>query len=236
MLGHFTSADRVHGLDGLNGVTLPAGSPPAPGLAADAIRARLRTASDPLTLVGIGPATNLALALATEPALADRVAEIVLMSGARGGGNVTPAAEFNAWSDPDALAIVLACGRPITLVTLELTAQALVTPARIAALRGRGDNACLRAACDILAAAPPPARLHGAPLHDPCAIAWLLRPDLFRGRDCTVRVDTRDGAARGRTHIDRWQRAGGRANAHVLERLDADGFFDLLGERLAALP
>ncbi len=236
LLGRFTSAARVHGQDGLNGVSLPAGGPPAPGLAADAIRARLRTATIPLTLIGIGPATNIALALATEPTLAARIAEIVLMSGAWGEGNATPAAEFNAWSDPEALAIVLACGRPITLVTLELTAQALVTPSRIAALRRCGRNACLRAACDILAAAPSPARMHGAPLHDPCAIAWLLRPDLFSGRDCAVRIETSDGEGRGRTHIDRWQLTGQPANAHVLERLDADGFFDLLGRRLAALP
>ncbi len=236
LLGRFTSAETVHGPDGLNGVKLPPGRPPAPGLAADAIRARLRTSTDPLTLVGIGPATNLALALATEPALAARIAEIVLMTGAWGEGNVTPAAEFNAWSDPEALAMVLACGRPITLVTLELTAQALVTPSRIAALRGRSDSACLHAACDILAAAPPPARLPGLPLHDPCAIAWLLRPDLFSGRDCAVRVEAGDGEGRGRTHIDRWQLSGRPANAHILERLDADGFFDLLGQRLAALP
>ncbi len=236
LLGRFTSAERVHGRDGLNGVTLPAGGPPAPGLAADAIRARLRTAAVPLTLVGIGPVTNLALALTTEPALAARIGEIVLMSGAWGEGNVTPAAEFNAWSDPEGLAIVLASGRPITLATLELTAQALVTPARIAALRASGSNACLRAVCDILTAAPSPARLHGAPLHDPCAIAWLLRPDLFSGRNCAVQIETNTGEGRGRTHIDRWQLTGRTANAHVLERLDTDGFFDLLGQRLAALP
>jgi purine nucleosidase len=141
LLGVFTAEPRVHGADGLGGVVLPDGPPAAPGIAADAIRAVLRAAEPAsVTLIGIGPATNLALALATEPALAGRVAEIVLMSGAVSEGNITPAAEFNAWSDPEALAILLGCGRPVTLVTLDLTAQALVTPARIAALRGAGGR------------------------------------------------------------------------------------------------
>jgi inosine-uridine nucleoside N-ribohydrolase len=110
LLGSFEDAAYAHGEDGLAGVTLPEGPAAAPGIAADAIRAALRAAGPSgLTLVGIGPATNLALALATEPALLANVAEIVLMTGAWGEGNVTPAAEFNAWSDPEALAVVLAC-------------------------------------------------------------------------------------------------------------------------------
>ena len=92
-------------------------------------------------MVGIGPATNIALALMTEPALAANIERIVLMTGAWGEGNVTPAAEFNALSDPEALAVILACGRPVVLATLELTAQALCTPARLAALRAAGSGA-----------------------------------------------------------------------------------------------
>ena len=102
-----------------------------------------------VTLIGLGPATNLALALATEPALAERVAEIVLMTGAVGEGNATPSAEFNAWNDPEALAIVLAAGAPVTLATLDVTHQALCTPAHIAALRAAGQGACLTAAARI---------------------------------------------------------------------------------------
>ena len=151
LLGAFTSEIRVHGEDGLGGVVLPRGGSPAPGLAADVIRRILRDASEPVTLIGIGPATNLALALMTEPALTGRVAQIVLMSGAWGEGNVTPAAEFNAWSDPEALAVLLACGRPVVFATLDLTAQALTTPARIAAWRGLGQGRSLQAACEIQA-------------------------------------------------------------------------------------
>ncbi len=191
-----------------------------------------------VTLVGIGPATNLALALATEPALAKRVEEIVLMTGAWSEGNVTPSAEFNAWSDPESLALLLGCGRPVTFAMLELTAQALVTPARIAALRALGGGACLEAATAIMAGVPPSRRFahRGHPLHDPCAIAWLLAPGLFTTRDVHVAVDRSDGRGRGRTIVDRWERAGEPANARLLETLDAEGFFALLGARLAALP
>ena len=238
LLGAFVSETRVHGENGLGGVHLPPGGAPAPGLAADAIRRILRESPDPVTLVGIGPATNLALALTTEPALTANVGQIVLMSGAWAEGNMTPAAEFNAISDPEALAILLACGRTVTFATLELTAQALVTPAHLQAWRGLGSGRCLRAACDIQATVPPSRRLGGggAPLHDPCAIAWLLRPDLFTARDCSVRIDLGPGPGRGRTLIDRWNRTGDPFNAVVLETLDADGFFDLLGQRLALLP
>src|SRR6185437_8746704 len=187
---------------------------------------------------------------------------IVLMSGAWAEGNATPAAEFNALSDPEALAVLLACGRPVVFATLELTAQALATPARLEAMRALGpatgqsdarqsdarksdarksdarSGVCLQAACDIQATVPPSRRLGGlgAPLHDPCAIAWLIRPGLFTSRPCSVRMDLGPGPCRGRTVIDRWGRTGEPVNAVVLETLDSDGFFALLGERLATLP
>ncbi len=238
LLGAFVNEPRVHGADGLGGIALPAGGKPAPDIAADAIRRILREATHKVTLVGIAPVTNLALALMTEPDLAAKVEQIVLMSGAWGEGNATPAAEFNALNDPEALAVLLACGRPVVFATLELTAQALVTPQRIAALRARGTGRCLRTACDIQASVPASSRLGGAgaPLHDPCAIAWLLRPDLFTMRPCSVQMDLGPGPSQGRTVIDRWNRTGAAHNAIVLETLDADGFFELLGERLARLP
>jgi purine nucleosidase len=239
MLGAFVNAPRVHGVDGLGGIALPPGGSPAPGIAADAIRTILRSAQRPITLVGIAPATNLALALASEPGLAGNVERIVLMSGAWGEGNATPAAEFNALNDPEALAILLASGRPVVLATLELTAQAEATPERIAALRAAGAGRSLRTACDIQASVPSsPHRGHGvgAPLHDPCAIAYLIRPDLFTTRACAMRMDLGPGPSRGRTVIDRWDRTGAPHNAIVLETVDADGFFAMLGERLARLP
>lgn len=239
LLGSFTGEVKVHGADGLAGIALPGGVPPVAGAASDLIRATLRDAEPrSVTLVGIAPVTNLALALATEPDLVSRVAEIVLMGGAWGEGNWTPAAEFNAASDQEALAILGALGVPLTLVTLELTAQALVTPARQAALRQRGGGDCIRATLDIMAATPPSRRLGGAghPLHDPCAIAWLVAPGLFTARPAALVVECGTGPGRGRTHLDRWGRTGAPRNVTLPETLDADGFFDLLGERLALLP
>lgn len=237
LLGAFVSAERIHGADGLGGVTLPVGKPADPEPAIDAIRRILRSATAPVVLVGIGPATNLALAIAVEPAILANVARIVLMTGAWGEGNVTPAAEFNAWSDPESLAILLACGRPVELVTLELTAHALTTPARLGALRAAGTGRCLQALCDIQDTVPLSRRFErkGAPLHDPCAIAWLIRPELFTGRDCFVEMDLGPGPGRGRTVVDRWDRLGRPHNARVLETMDTEGFFGLLAERLPTL-
>jgi purine nucleosidase len=236
LLGAFVSETRVHGENGIGGIILPDGPVPTPGLACDVIRCILRESPEPVTLIGIGPATNLALALTTEPALAANVLQIVLMSGAWAEGNVTPAAEFNAWSDPEALAILLRSGRPAVFATLELTAQALVTPERIAAWRALGAGRCLKAACDIQVTVPPSVRLAGAPLHDPCAIAWLIQPSLFTTRPCSVGMDLGPGPSRGRTLIDRWGRTGDPLNAIVLETIDAPAFFELLGQRLAQLP
>ena len=236
LLGAFVNEPRVHGIDGLGGIALPESAAVSPERAADAIRRILRDSPVPVTLVGIAPVTNLALALMTEPDLAANVERIVLMSGAWAEGNATPAAEFNALNDPEALAVLLACGRPVVFATLELTAQALVTPARLAAWRGLGEGRCLAAACDIQASVPPSRRLPGSPLHDPCAIAWMVWPELFTSRDCSARVDTGPGIGRGRTVIDRWNRTGEPFNATVLETLDAEAFFTRLGERLARLP
>jgi purine nucleosidase len=238
LLGSFTSEVRVHGVDGLGGAALPAGGAAAPGHAADAIRDLLRRAVRPVTLVGVAPVTNLALALATEPALAAKVARIVLMSGAWTEGNATPAAEFNALNDPEALAIVLACGRPVVLATLELTGQALCTPTRLATLRAVGTGRCLQTVCDIQTTVPLSRRYdgHGAALHDPCTVAWLLQPELFTAREVFVEIDLGPGPGRGRTSVDRWQRTGRTTNVTLLETLDADGFFALLGDRLSRLP
>jgi inosine-uridine nucleoside N-ribohydrolase len=238
LLGAFVSETRVHGVDGLGGIALPIGDAVGPGIAADAIRTHVKTNLEPVTLVGIAPATNIALALMTEPAIVENIERIVLMTGAWGEGNATASAEFNALNDPEALAVILACGRPVVLATLELTAQALCTPARLATLRASGAGECLRTLCDIQATVPLGPRFGGtgAALHDPCAVAWLIQPGLFTTRDCAARVDLGPGPSRGRTVIDRWGRSGAPHNVTVLETLNADGFFALLGERLSNLP
>lgn len=239
LMAPFRAETAVHGNDGLGGVVLPEGPPLAPGIAADAIRDLLR-ASPPasVTVIGLGPVTNLALAFATEPALVDRVQDLVLMSGAWSEGNITPAAEFNAWNDPEALAILLNLGLKVAIATLDLTFQAKVTPAVIEALAAREGGACWRAALAILRALPMSRRMNhaGFPLHDPCAIAWVLAPRLFGVKDAAAEVDCTTGPSRGRTVIDRWNRMGQPANLVLIETLDAPGFFDLLAARIAPLP
>jgi len=239
LLADFRAEPAVHGQDGLGGVILPEGPPLAPGLAADAIRTELRAAAPAsVTVIGLGPVTNLALAFATEPALADRVAEIVLMSGAWTEGNITPAAEFNAWNDPEALAVLLNLGRPLAIATLDLTAQAFVTPGLVARMAERPGGAAWRAALDILRALPASKRFggRGFPLHDPCAIAWAIDPTLFGARPAFCEMELAQGPSRGRTVIDRWGRLGRPANLTLLETLDAERFFALLAERIARLP
>lgn len=238
LMGAFTSETWVHGSDGLGGVGLPAGAPASGERAADAIRRIVRTSAVPVTLVGVAPVTNLALALATEPSIAANVERIVLMSGAWAEGNATAAAEFNAWSDPEALAVVLRSGPPVVLATLEIAAQALCTASHLAAWRASGSGRCLTAACDIQASVPFSRRLGGAgaALYDPVALAWLIRPDLFTTRPASVAVDLGPGPCRGRTVIDRWDRSDAPVNATVLDTIDADGFFALLRERFNRLP
>jgi inosine-uridine nucleoside N-ribohydrolase len=239
LLAPFRAETAVHGQDGIGGVVLPEGSPLTPGVAADAIRDTLRAAApSSVTVIGLGPATNLALAFATEPALADRVAEIVLMSGAWAEGNITPAAEFNAWNDPEALAMLLNLGRPLAMATLDLTAQAFVTSALVEEMSRHAGGACLRAALAVLRALPPSKRMgmRGYPLHDPCAVAWAIAPALFGAKPAHAAVDCGPGPSRGRTVIDRWERLGLAPNLTLLETLDAPAFFRLLAERIAKLP
>lgn len=237
LLGRFEDAAHVHGDDGLAGVHLPAGAAPAPGIAADAIRATLRRAQAQVTLVGLGPATNLALALATEPALTANVAEIVLMSGALGEGNVTPSAEFNAYNDPEALSVLLGCGAPVTLATLDVTNQALCRPAHVSEMRAAGQGACVRAVADIWERVAPSRRSGGAghEQHDACAVAWLVAPGLFTSRPVHASLDLGRGPGRGRTVIDRWGRLGLAANARLLETVAVEAFFGLLREHISRL-
>ncbi len=239
LLAPFRAETAVHGEDGLGGVVLPEGPPLTPGTAADAIRAELRAAAPrSVTVIGLGPATNLALAFTTEPALVDRVTELVLMTGAWSEGNITPAAEFNAWNDPEALHILLNLGLKPVLATLDLTAQAFVTPDLVARLSQAAGGACWKAALDILRALPSSKRFghRGFPLHDPCAVAWAIDSDLFGSRDAFCQVELAPGPSRGRTVIDRWERLGQPPNIRLMETLDAAAFFALLEERISRLP
>lgn len=233
------TAEHVHGRTGLDGAELP---PPAvalaPGHAVEAIIALLRERpSGSVTLCPIGPLTNIAMALRLAPEIAERIGRIVLMGGAAGPGNVTPSAEFNVYVDPHAADVVFRSGVPIVMHGLDVTHQALVTAERLAAIAAI-DTPVSRAVVGMLEfyGARSRAEGEGAPLHDPCAVAYLLDPELFRGSECHVVVETEGAHTLGRTVVDRSGRAEGPPNATVIDEIDADGFFALLTERLARLP
>jgi purine nucleosidase len=240
LLRPLCTAEHICGPDGLEGAGLPAPMIKARDQhAVSFIIETLRHAPDrSVTLCPIGPLTNLALVFAQEPALAAKIERIVVMGGARDMGNITPAAEFNFYVDPHAAHIVLNLGVPIVLFGLHATHQAVCTlehVARITAL----DTKVARAVAGMTSRARPNAKVRlgvqGHPQHDPCVIAWLLWPELFTGRDCHVAVETCSEETIGRSTIDWWGSTRRPPNAHVIERIDSEGFFERLIEALAKL-
>lgn len=230
-------ADNVHGESGLDGPTLP-----DPAFAPQAMTGLelmvkcLRESPEPVTLVPTGPLTNLALLLAAHPELKPNIARIVLMGGAAGAGNWTPAAEFNIYVDPEAADMVFKSGIPITMCGLDVTHEAQVMDEDIARVRTITNPVaqCVAGLLDffMIYHRDPKWGFAGAPLHDPCTIAWLLAPALFHGVECRVDIETRGLHTTGMTVVDRYQLTGKPANALVLLGLDRPGFIDLLVERL----
>lgn len=232
------TAEFVCGPDGLAGADLP---PPAStvtaGHAVEAIIALCRAAPDDgITLCPLGPLTNLALAVRLAPDILPRIRRIVLMGGALGLGNMTPAAEFNVHVDPHAAAIVFGCGAPIVMIGLGITLQAIASHEQVARIGALG-SASGRAVHGMLTR-PRPSGLGtaGHPMHDPCVIAFLLWPELFAGRDCFVEIETGAGSLRGRTTIDWNGRLKREPNAHVVATVEAHALFERMIERLATLP
>jgi purine nucleosidase len=234
------TAEYVHGETGLNGAVLPEPAVPvAEGHAVDVIVGEIMSRpAGTVTLCPIGPLTNLALAIVKEPAIVPRLARIVLMGGSMELGNVTASAEFNIYVDPHAARVVFECGAPIVMLGLDVTHKALVTDERLARIRAVGTP--IAEACGGLLDFfnrydKERYQIPGAPLHDPCVIAYLLRPGLFRGQERRVEVETEGTHTSGRTVVDWWQRSPRPPNALVINDLDDEGFFALLTERLARL-
>ena len=234
------TAEYVHGETGLNGAVLPEPAAPlAAGHAVDVIVAEImRRPPGTVTLCPIGPLTNVALAIVKEPAIVARVKRIVLMGGAMELGNVTAAAEFNIFVDPHAARVVFESGAPLVMLGLDVTHKALVTDDRLTAIQAIGTpvaTACAGLLDFFNRYDKERYQVPGAPLHDPCVIAYLLRPELFRGQVRRVEVETEGTHTSGRTVVDWWRRSERPANALVINDVDSDGFFALLNERLARL-
>jgi inosine-uridine nucleoside N-ribohydrolase len=229
-------AANVHGETGLDGPDLPPPQrEPVAEHAIDWIARTLRERREPVTLVPTGPLTNVALLLARYPDVP--VERIVLMGGAIGEGNVTPAAEFNIWVDPEAAARVFQSGLDLTMVGLDVTHKALMTQAHADRLAATGRAG--RLVADLFGFY---SRFHherygwdGAPIHDACAVACLIDPTLFELRRCGVRIDTGGELSGGRTNVDRWGRVGWEHNCTVAVDIDAERFLELLTERIGGL-
>lgn len=232
-------ADNVHGESGLDGPKLPDPAFAPQAMTGIELMAKcLRESPEPVTLVPTGPLTNIALLLAAHPELKGKIARIVLMGGAAGAGNWTPAAEFNIYVDPEAADMVFKSGIPITMCGLDVTHEAQVMDEDIERVRAITNPVaqCVAGLLDffMIYHRDPKWGFAGAPLHDPCTIAWLLNPALFHGVECRVDIETRGEHTVGMTVVDRYGLTGKPANALVLLGLDRAGFIDLLVERLRA--
>ncbi len=235
------TAEHVHGKTGLDGPALPDPTMPlqdqhAVDFIIDILRAEEKGT---VTLCPLGPLTNIATALKRAPDIAERIQEIVLMGGAYFEvGNITPAAEFNIYVDPEAAKIVFDCGAPITVMPLDVTHKALVTAERNNAFRALDTPVGVAVAemTDFFERFDKEKYgSAGAPLHDPCVTAYLIRPDLFTGRHINVEIETKSELTLGMTVADWWGVTNRAPNATFMGDIDADGFFTLLTERLSRL-
>jgi pyrimidine-specific ribonucleoside hydrolase len=232
------TAEDIHGESGLEGPEIPEASfePDERGatrLMADAVR----ESPDPVTLVPVGPLTNVALFLREYPELRARIARISLMGGSIGLGNTTPAAEFNVFVDPEAAREVFESGLPITMSGLDVTHQAGAGPAERERLRRLGRvGGVVAELLEFFAATYE--SIYGfdaPPLHDAVAVAAVLEPRLLETRPMRVDVECESELTRGETVCDVYGVTGRRPNAEVGVRLDREGFFDLLYRSLARL-
>ncbi|WP_204141730.1 nucleoside hydrolase [Halomicronema sp. CCY15110] len=229
------TAEDIHGKTGLEGATLP--DPTLPLQTTHAVTYLIDTLSTtpaPVTLATLGPLTNIAVALIQKPEIAEGIDRIVMMGGGITHGNITPVAEFNIYVDPHAAQVVFDSGIPITFISLDITHQVLTTPARLAAIQGLG-NAVSEVAAAVLGhyGKVDEQRLGtvGAPLHDPCVIAYLLRPDLFTTYRGQVQVELSSPLTLGQTVVS--QSPGEERWVDIVDTVAAAGIYELLTQRLA---
>jgi purine nucleosidase len=239
MVRDLLTAEKVHGKTGIDGVEIVEPQTPLQEQhAVDFIVETLRAAEDEsVTLVPTGPLTNIGTVIDRAPDVLAKIRQLVIMGGAmREGGNYSPSAEFNILVDPHAAAIVFDCGRPITSMGLDVTHQVLSTRARVERIRALG-NPVAEATAGMLGFFErhdsKKYGVEGAPLHDPCTIAWLLDPQLFEGKFCNLSVETQSELTMGHTAIDLWHVTDRPHNVNWIYSVDADGFYDLLTDRLA---
>jgi len=235
------TAEAVHGSTGLDGPDLPEPTlRPRDGHAVDFLVETLRREPEgSVTLCVLGPMTNIAMAFARAPEIVGRVAQVVAMGGAWSeGGNTTPAAEFNIHADPHAAHAVFRSGVRIVLHPLDVTHKTLTRADRVEGFRRLGTPVC-RAVAEMMdffeRFDEAKYGTDGGPLHDPNVVAWLLRPEIYLGREVNVEVETDSELTMGQTVIDWWSVSGRPKNATVIREVDDDAFFALLLERIGRL-
>ena len=240
MVRNLLTAEKVHGKTGIDGIEIVEPQTPLHEQhAVDYIVETLRAAEDEsVTLVPTGPLTNIGTVIDRAPDVLPKIRQLVIMGGAmREGGNYSPSAEFNILVDPHAAAIVFDCGRPITAMGLDVTHQVLSTRARVDRIRQLGNPVADATAGMLSFFERHDSKkygVEGAPLHDPCTIAWLLAPGLFEGKFCNLSVETQSELTMGHTAIDFWHVTDRPHNVNWVYSVDADGFYDLLTDRLAS--
>ncbi len=231
-------ADNVHGETGLDGPALPEpGFAPQNCTAVELMANVLRESPEPVTLVATGPQTNVALLLNSHPELHAKIARIVIMGGAMGLGNWTPAAEFNIYVDPEAAEIVFQSGIPVVMAGLDVTHRAQIMADDIERFRAI-NNPVARTVAELLDFFMEYHKtekwgFQGAPLHDPCTIAWLLKPEIFTTARRWVGVETQGKYTQGMTVVDYYMLSGNEPNTDIMLDIDRQAFVDLLAERLA---
>ncbi|MDH3864495.1 MAG: nucleoside hydrolase [Gammaproteobacteria bacterium] len=239
MVRELLTAEKVHGKTGIDGVDIVEPETPLQDRhAVDFIVETLRAAEDEsVTLVPTGPLTNIGTVIDRAPDVLPKIRQLVIMGGAmREGGNYSPSAEFNILVDPHAADIVFTCGRPITSMGLDVTHQVLSTRARVERIRKLGSPVAEATAGMLGFFERHDSKkygVEGAPLHDPCTIAWLIAPELFEGKFCNLSVETRSELTMGHTAVDFWHVTDRPHNVNWIYSVDADGFYDLLTGRLA---
>jgi inosine-uridine nucleoside N-ribohydrolase len=227
-------ASYVHGETGLDGPDLPpAQARPVNRHAVDFLADKIREREGAVTLVPIGPLTNVALLLALHPDA--RPERIVLMGGAIAEGNITPAAEFNIWADPEAAARVFRSGIDVTMVGLDVTHRALFTSAHVGRLAGRVGGMVAELLRFYGHFHKEVYNFDGSPIHDAVAVAHVIRGDLVTTEHLNTEIEVESELCRGRTVVDVWRRSGREPNSRVAVDIDADGFFELLLERINSL-
>jgi purine nucleosidase len=237
LLRPLATAPGTHGRTGLGELELEPTVPLADVHAVDLIVDLVTSSPGEITLVPVGPLTNVALALRREPRLAECVREVVVMGGAYTRGNATPAAESNIYRDPDAAAIVFEAGWPVTMVGLDLTHQALATEAVLDRIRALGTPVAATAVelMEFFTDSYHASGFVAPPVHDPCAVARVIDPDLVECVETFVTVETRGEWTAGMTLVDFDDCFERDPNALVATRLDVEGFWNVVVDALARI-